>query len=101
VFLAHPGRAVGLLHAGWRGVAGGILEQASRCSRAAGAPADECTCTSAPPSAAGCYEVGPDVYEALTGWATARPRHVDLRALLAEQARGRRAPHHRERGLHA
>jgi copper oxidase (laccase) domain-containing protein len=34
-----------------------------------------------------CYEVGPDVYEQLTGWQTIRHRHVDLRALLWEQAR--------------
>src|SRR2546425_253789 len=34
-----------------------------------------------------CYEVGPDVYEQLTGWQTMRHRNVDLRALLAEQAK--------------
>ena len=34
-----------------------------------------------------CYEVGTDVYEKLTGWPTRRPRNVDLRALLAEQAK--------------
>ena len=34
-----------------------------------------------------CYEVGPEVFEQLTGWSTTRTRHVDLRALLAEQAR--------------
>jgi copper oxidase (laccase) domain-containing protein len=33
-----------------------------------------------------CYEVGPDVYRQLTGLETQRPRHVDLRALLGEQA---------------
>ena len=33
-----------------------------------------------------CYQVGPDVFEQLTGWQTVRSRHVDLRALLAEQA---------------
>jgi copper oxidase (laccase) domain-containing protein len=31
--------------------------------------------------------VGSDVYEQLTGWETVRPRQVDLRALLMEQAR--------------
>ena len=34
-----------------------------------------------------CYQVGPDVFEQLTGWQTIRNRHVDLRALLAEQAK--------------
>ena len=34
-----------------------------------------------------CYEVGPDVFGQLTGWSTVRNRHVDLRALLAEQAK--------------
>ena len=33
------------------------------------------------------YEVGPDVYEKLTGFTTKRPRQVDLRSLLAEQAK--------------
>jgi copper oxidase (laccase) domain-containing protein len=34
-----------------------------------------------------CYEVSPDVFEQLTGWQTIRNRNVDLRALLAEQAK--------------
>jgi polyphenol oxidase len=87
VFLAHPGGAVGLLHAGWRGVAGGILGQALADWRAAGLPLDEVHLHLGPAISGRAYEVGPDVYEALTGLATARPRHVDLRALLLEQAR--------------
>ena len=34
-----------------------------------------------------CYQVGPEVFEQLTGWSTLRSRSVDLRALLAEQGR--------------
>ena len=86
VFVAHPSGAVGIVHAGWRGVAGGILPQALRLFAQLGFPVDECIVHLGPSICGRCYEVGTDVYEQLTGWATKRPRHVDLRALLAEQA---------------
>lgn len=89
VFLAHPGGAVALLHAGWRGVAGRILDAGLDVLGAAGVPAQEVHVHLGPGISGRRYEVGPDVYEQLTGWQTQRARHVDLRALLAEQARER------------
>lgn len=85
-FIAHPSGTVGIVHAGWRGVAGGILPQALRMFTQLGFPAGECHVHLGPSICGRCYEVGTDVYTQLTGWETKRPRHVDLRALLAEQA---------------
>jgi YfiH family protein len=86
VFIAHPAGAVGIVHAGWRGTADGILPEGLRLFAAQGFPVDECVVHLGPSICGRCYEVGVDVYERLTGWPTKRPRHVDLRALLAEQA---------------
>ena len=86
VFIAHPSGAIGMVHAGWRGVAGGILPEALRLFAQQGFPVDECAVHMGPSICGRCYEVGVDVYEQLTGWETQRPRNVDLRALLGEQA---------------
>lgn len=87
VFIAHPAGAIAAIHAGWRGTAGGILPEALRLFSAHGFPVDECLVHLGPSICGRCYEVGVDVYEQLTGWETRRPRNVDLRALLAEQAK--------------
>lgn len=86
-FIAHTSGTVGIVHAGWRGVAGGILPQALRMFSQLGFPVSECHVHLGPSICGRCYEVGADVYRQLTGWETKRSRHVDLRALLAEQAR--------------
>lgn len=86
VFIAHPSGAVGIVHAGWRGVADGILPEGLRHFAAQGYPVDEVEVHFGPSICGRCYEVGGDVYERLTGWPTQRARNVDLRALLAEQA---------------
>jgi polyphenol oxidase len=86
VFLAHPSGVVGIVHAGWRGVADGILQAGLRHFAAQGYPVDELEVHFGPAICGRCYEVGAEVYERLTGWPTQRPRQVDLRALLAEQA---------------
>lgn len=87
VLIAHPSGAVAAVHAGWRGVAGGILPEAIRAFAALGHPAAELVVHLGPSICGRCYEVGPDVYEKLTGWETRHSRQVDLRALLAEQAK--------------
>lgn len=87
VFIAHPSGTAAVVHAGWRGVAGGILVEAIRAFAARGLPADELLVHLGPAICGRCYEVGVDVYEQLTGWPSRRPRQVDLRALLAEQAK--------------
>ncbi len=87
VFVAHPSGVVAVVHAGWRGVAGGILPEAIRAFAARGLAVDELVVHLGPSICGRCYEVGESVYEQLTGWSTTRPRNVDLRALLAEQAK--------------
>jgi len=93
VFLAHPSGIVGLVHAGWRGVVDRVLDAGLDAMDAAGAPKDEVRVHLGPAISGRHYEVGPDVYRQLTGWDTIRPRRVDLRALLAEQARERGVVH--------
>lgn len=87
VFVAHPTGVVAIVHAGWRGVAGGILPEAFRAFAERGLAVDELVVHLGPSICGRCYEVGESVYEQLTGWSTKRPRNVDLRALLAEQAK--------------
>jgi len=86
VFIAHPTGAVGIVHAGWRGTADGILREGLARFEARGYPVAELLVHFGPSICGRCYEVGTDVYKRLTGWETRHPRHVDLRALLAEQA---------------
>lgn len=87
VLLGHASGRVAAVHAGWRGVAGGILAEAVQAFAAQGVPAAELVLHLGPAICGRCYEVGPDVYRQLTGWETRHARHVDLRALLAEQAK--------------
>jgi YfiH family protein len=87
VFIAHPGGTVSLLHAGWRGTAAGILPGAIAGLARLGLPANELRVHLGPSICGPCYEVGPEVAEALTGKNPGRKTHVDVRAVLADQAR--------------
>lgn len=87
IFVAHPNGVVAAVHAGWRGVAGGILGETIAAFTALGLPAEDLVVHLGPSICGRCYEVGTDVYEKLTGWETRHPRRVDLRALLAEQVK--------------
>jgi hypothetical protein len=93
VFLAHSSGAVGLLHAGWRGVAARVLDAGITAMEVLGASSSELHVHFGPAISGRHYEVGADVYRELTGWETVHPRRVDLRALLAEQARERGVKH--------
>jgi polyphenol oxidase len=88
VYLAVPGRGVALLHAGWRGVAGGILSRGvqtlvAATSTDAGSIVMHCGVGICGP----CYEVGSEV---MAGCGLPPdgpgPWHVDLRQVLARQA---------------
>ena len=87
VFIAHPNGACALLHAGWRGTAAGIVPNGiAELVRTGFDPRD--LCVHLGPAICGrCYEVGPAVYAQLTGESTNEPTRVDLRAILAAQAR--------------
>lgn len=87
VFIVHPSGAAALLHSGWRGTAGGIVEQGIAALTLRGVPVAELRIHLGPAICGRCYEVSPDVYERLTGSRPAGPRVVDLRALIAKHAR--------------
>jgi YfiH family protein len=87
VFIAHHSGLVALLHSGWRGTAGRILDTAIVALARAGKPPEELRVHLGPSICGRCYEVSADVREQLTGMPANRPGHVDLRLLIAEHAR--------------
>jgi len=90
VTLVHPeSRAVGMVHAGWRGAAARILEAAiDTLGDAFGASADELHLHFGPSICYDCYEVGPEVHAALGLPEPSRPAPVDLAGALADRAVG-------------
>jgi polyphenol oxidase len=86
VFLAHPSGPLAMLHAGWRGTAAGILGEGLAALQALGAPAAEVVMHCGPAICGRCYEVGPEVLEAVTGRPAQGKGYLDVRAVLAEQA---------------
>jgi YfiH family protein len=87
VFLAHPSGATALLHSGWRGTAGRIVEQGVDALSRHGFPTRELHLHLGPAICGRCYEVSPEVYASLTGRTVDGPTTVDLRALIADHAR--------------
>lgn len=87
VYLVEPRRRlVGLLHAGWRGVAAGVLESAlDRVDRGWSGARRDLWLHLGPAICGECYPVGPEVTEAL-GVSDRPPRHVDLRRILVGKA---------------
>ena len=61
VFFLAPGRAIGLIHAGWRGTAAGILEAAVAAFGRLGVAPQELRVYTGPHIGAECYQVGPEV----------------------------------------
>lgn len=86
VFIAHPSGVIAALHAGWRGTAAGILNVGLDALAELGCPADECVVHLGPSICGACYEVGPEVFEALVGVRPAAKGLIDVRAVLADQA---------------
>ena len=86
VFLAHESGVVGLLHSGWRGTAGRIVEDAIRIITGRGIAASEIQIHLGPAICGRCYEVDADVRAQLTGRPATRPGNVDLRSLIGEHA---------------
>ncbi|HEX8122528.1 MAG TPA: polyphenol oxidase family protein [Solirubrobacteraceae bacterium] len=80
IALAAP-RAAAMVHAGWRGVAGGVVEEGVRLTRRVAAAAIG-------PCARGCcYEVGDEVREAFGLEPVGGRALVDLPAIAAERLR--------------
>jgi YfiH family protein len=88
VYLIAPGRGVGLLHAGWRGTAGGILRRGvEQLQAGTGCAAKDVVMHSGVGICGQCYEVGSEVVLACGAQADGPgPWHVDLRARLSDQA---------------
>ncbi len=79
--------AVGVLHAGWRGAAAGVLERGIRRMRDAfGIRPDDLHIHLGPSICGDCYEVGPEVHEALGLARPDAPTPVDLAGALARRA---------------
>lgn len=89
IYLLVPGRAVALLHAGWRGVAGGILRRGvTRLTGSVGAMATDVIMHCGIGICGVCYEVGSEVMEACGAPVQGPgPFHLDLRARLEEEGR--------------
>jgi len=78
---------IGLLHAGWRGVAAGIVERGiSRLSELAACDTSQIAIHCGVSICGSCYEVGSEVYEAVTGETASGKRQLDLKALVAKRA---------------
>jgi polyphenol oxidase len=76
-------RAVAMLHAGWRGLAAGVLEEGIRALREVGGDGP-IAAVIGPGAGVCCYEAGPEVDAALGGGHRAGG-HVDLRASARER----------------
>ena len=94
VYLVDPERrAVALLHAGWRGTAAGIMEAGmGTLARRFGSRPGDLHLHLGPAICGDCYEVGPEVFGALGLPVPPAPKTVDIRAVLAGQARALGVP---------
>jgi YfiH family protein len=86
VFIAHQSGAVAILHSGWRGTVGRIIDSALGAFVRHKIPPDELMIHLGPAICGRCYEVSAEVRAQLTGQPANRPGNVDLRSLLAEHA---------------
>jgi polyphenol oxidase len=78
--------AVAMLHAGWRGLAAGVLEEGVRALREVGGR-DRIVAVIGPCAGVCCYAVGPEVH-AVFGEAHREGRRIDLRAIARERLLG-------------
>src|SRR5262249_18445976 len=67
IFIAHPSGLVSILHAGWRGIAAGILARALAQTQAQKLNPRDLRIHLGPAICGKCYEVGKDVYFAVSG----------------------------------
>lgn len=78
--------AVAMLHAGWRGLAAGVLEQGIRALRELGATG-ALAAAIGPGAGPCCYEVGPEVHAVFAGRfpQARRGQNLDLKAIARAQ----------------
>jgi YfiH family protein len=84
--IAVAGRgAVAMLHAGWRGLAAGVVDAGVRAVREIGAQG-ELSAAIGPGAGGCCYEVGPEVHSAFSDLAEAHVgANLDLKAIAADR----------------
>lgn len=90
-------RRLALLHAGWRGTVAGIVRVGVQRLIEQGSSVADLWCAVGPSIGPCCYEVGPEVHEALPDAAvetSAGTTHVDLRRANLAQARAAGIPSH-------
>ncbi len=80
---SHP-PAVAMVHAGWRGLAAGVLEEGVRAVWELGGEG-EMVAVIGPGAGFCCYEVGPEVHAAFTGAHRDGRGHIDLKAIARER----------------
>ena len=86
-------RAVALLHAGWRGIAAGILTRGiALFGQQWGTDPRQLLLHLGPAICGACYEVGPEVFKALGVEAPPHAAPIDVRGALAQQARKAAVP---------
>lgn len=82
------GRGVAMLHAGWRGLAAGVLEQGVRALREIGG-GGTVVAAIGPGAGVCCYEVGPEVHAAFEQMPRREPyrqgANIDLRAIARDK----------------
>jgi polyphenol oxidase len=79
--------AVAMVHAGWRGLAAGVIEEGVRAVRELGGE-DEIVAIIGPGAGPCCYEVGEEVHAAFGGTHRAQSPHtrnIDLKAIARER----------------
>lgn len=88
VFIVDPrAKAAAVVHAGWRGAAAGVLEEAFRAMASTfDSRVDDLWLHLGPAICGACYEVGPEVFEALREPVPDGPTPIDLRRTLAGRA---------------
>ena len=87
IFMAHPSGVVGILHSGWRGTVARIVDAGLKGFGRLGLATDELKVHLGPAICGRCYEVSAEVRAELTGQPVNRAGNVDIRSLIAEQAR--------------
>jgi YfiH family protein len=83
VALGASGGALAMVHAGWRGLAAGVLEEGVRAVRELGGDG-EIVAIVGPGAGPCCYEVGEEVHAAF-GTAHRDGRNIDLKAIARER----------------
>lgn len=87
VFIGHPSGVGLVLHSGWKGTALRIVERGLTQLAAAGFDPAEALVHLGPAICGKCYEVGPDVFKAVTGTTVDSATRLDLREVIAAHAR--------------